>query len=63
MSRQSAFVWRDVLDTASEEDWYPPRPADMDEPVWANLVFGGGNCTVGTRNVNHIYTRLIRGSL
>ncbi|KZV73184.1 hypothetical protein PENSPDRAFT_733025 [Peniophora sp. CONT] len=44
MSRQSAFLWRAVLDTAASEAGYPPRPEDMDEPAWTNLVFGGGVC-------------------
>ncbi|VDC05517.1 unnamed protein product [Peniophora sp. CBMAI 1063] len=44
MSRQAAFIWRSVLDAASEDGCHPPRPDDMDEPAWANLVFGGGKC-------------------
>ncbi|VDC05518.1 unnamed protein product [Peniophora sp. CBMAI 1063] len=44
MSRQSAFIWRSVLDAASEEAGHPPRPENMDEPAWTQLVFGGGKC-------------------
>ncbi|KZV73685.1 hypothetical protein PENSPDRAFT_648655 [Peniophora sp. CONT] len=50
LSRQSTFLWRNVLDTASAEGGYPPRPEDMDEPAWANLVFGGSWCeTCGSK--------------
>ncbi|KAI0029158.1 hypothetical protein K488DRAFT_12223, partial [Vararia minispora EC-137] len=35
MSRQSAFVWKAVLDAVGDK--YPPRPPEMSEPVWVNL--------------------------
>ncbi|KAI0036504.1 hypothetical protein K488DRAFT_82124 [Vararia minispora EC-137] len=44
LSRQSSFVWKDVLD-AVDENYYPPRPEDMSELAWVNLVWGGPWCT------------------
>ncbi|KZV73686.1 hypothetical protein PENSPDRAFT_602518 [Peniophora sp. CONT] len=46
MSRRSVFLWRAVLDAATTEFGYPPRPEDMNEPVWTNLVFGAGLCGI-----------------
>ncbi|KZV73653.1 hypothetical protein PENSPDRAFT_626872 [Peniophora sp. CONT] len=45
LSRQSSFLWREVLD-ASVEEGYPPRPEDMTEPAWAGFFFGGSFCSL-----------------
>ncbi|VDB91840.1 unnamed protein product [Peniophora sp. CBMAI 1063] len=45
LSRQSTFLWREVL-AASVEEGYPPRPEDMTEPGWAGFFFGGSYCSL-----------------
>ncbi|KZV73652.1 hypothetical protein PENSPDRAFT_749890 [Peniophora sp. CONT] len=45
LSRQSSFLWRQVLE-ASAEEGYPPRPEDMTEPAWSGFFFGGSYCSL-----------------
>ena len=45
MTRQAISIWKEVLDTSTEEG-SPPRPDDMSEPQWTALVFGRPWCTV-----------------
>ncbi|KAI0033108.1 hypothetical protein K488DRAFT_48369 [Vararia minispora EC-137] len=43
MLHQSAFVWKAVLDAVGDD--YPPRPQEMSEPAWVNLIWGGPWCS------------------
>ena len=45
MSRQSAFLWKEVYDAVDERDNFA-CPEDMSLPKWINLVHGGPFCDV-----------------
>ncbi|EIM81317.1 uncharacterized protein STEHIDRAFT_142498 [Stereum hirsutum FP-91666 SS1] len=41
IARSSAFLWKSAFVNVPD---LPPCPDDMDEPEWANLLFGGSYC-------------------
>ncbi|KAI0317906.1 hypothetical protein OF83DRAFT_1118885 [Amylostereum chailletii] len=43
LSRDSKSLWKNSF---KEQTHMPPCPEDMAEPAWANLLFGGSNCSI-----------------